>query len=121
MSIRLWQTASRDLARARLVLSPGGTRRGWVARCAWLIAALLVGAATSHFYWSQRIGPLRQQAVALQDLLQREQALEQSRLALRMSEARSRELERQIDALNQQLRESQQEVAFLRKAREGKH
>ena len=42
-----------------------------------------------------------------------ESFVQQARLALRMSEAHSRELERQIDALNQQLRESQQEVAFL--------
>jgi flagellar biosynthesis chaperone FliJ len=38
----------------------------------------------------------------------------------RLSEARSHELERQIDTLNQRLTESQDELAFFRKAREGK-
>jgi len=42
-------------------------------------------------------------------------------LQLRVSDARSQELERQIDALNQRLRECQEEVAFFRKTREGKH
>jgi len=42
-------------------------------------------------------------------------------LLLRVSEARSQELERQIDALNQRLRECQEELTFFRKARDGKH
>ena len=50
---------------------------------------------------------------------QREQ-IEQGGLALRLSQARGRELERQIDVLNQQLAESQEQLAFFRKAREGK-
>jgi chromosome segregation ATPase len=49
------------------------------------------------------------------------QQLDQARLALRLSSARSQELERQVDALNQRLRESTEELTFFRKAREGKH
>jgi hypothetical protein len=41
-------------------------------------------------------------------------------MGLRLADARSHELERQIDALNQKLTESQDELTFFRKAREGK-
>ena len=51
---------------------------------------------------------------------QPQQVQEQSHLLLRVSEARSQELERQIGALNQGLRECQEEVTFFRKARDGK-
>ena len=47
------------------------------------------------------------------------QQLEQARLGCGVAEARSQELERQIDALNQKLTESQDELTFFRKAREG--
>jgi hypothetical protein len=39
---------------------------------------------------------------------------------LRISDARSKELERQVDALNQRLRECSDELSFFRKARDGK-
>lgn len=120
MSTHLWHAAPKNLARIRLVLEPGRVRRGWIIWCALIIAAVLAGAAGSHFYWSQQLGQLQQQVVALNDLQQLQQALEQSRLQLRVSDARSQELERQIDALNQRLRECQEEVAFFRKTREGK-
>ena len=110
-----------DLARARLVLSKGSGGRGWIVWCALLVAALLAGAAGSHIYWSERYSRLQQQAVALKDLQQLQQGLEQSRLMQRVSDGRSQELERQIDALNQRLRECQEEVTFFRKARDGKH
>ena len=41
-------------------------------------------------------------------------------MAMQLSEARSAELERQIDALNQKLAESQEQLTFVRKAREGR-
>ena len=41
-------------------------------------------------------------------------------MGLRVADARSQELERQIDALNQKLTESQDELTFFRKAREGR-
>jgi hypothetical protein len=40
---------------------------------------------------------------------------------MRVSEARSEELERQIATLNRQLRECQQEVTFFRNTGNGKH
>lgn len=120
MSIRRWPVAQADLARSRLVLSPGGARRGWIVWCALILAALLAGAAGSHLYWSERFGQVQQQAVALDELRHLTQGLEQARLSLRVSDARSQELERQIDALNQQLHKCQEEVTFFRKARDGK-
>ncbi len=47
--------------------------------------------------------------------------LAEAQMALQLSEARSHELERQIDALNQKLAESQEQLTFVRKAREGRH
>ena len=110
-----------DLARARLVLSNGRAGRSRLVWCMLLVGALLAGAAGSHLYWSQRYGRLQQQAAELKDLQQLRQGLEQSRLMLRVSDGRSQELERQIDTLNQGLRECQEEVTFFRKTRDGKH
>lgn len=118
MPTRLWRSASRDLARARLVLAPGGARRGWIAWGVLVMLALLAGAGASHLVWRERFAGWQQQSVALKDLQQLQQGLEQSRLLLRLSDARSRELERQIDALNQRLRESQEELTFFRKTRD---
>jgi uncharacterized protein HemX len=120
MSTPFWRAASNNLARSRLVLSPGHTRRGGLVWCGLVIAALLIGAAGSYVYWREQLLPLQAQAAALQDLPQLQHALEQSRLQMRVSEARSAELERQIDALNQRLRESQDDLAFYRKAHDSK-
>ena len=54
------------------------------------------------------------------ELVQLRQQAEQARMGLRIADARSQELEKQIDALNQKLTESQDELTFFRKAREGK-
>jgi uncharacterized protein YlxW (UPF0749 family) len=50
-----------------------------------------------------------------------QKTLEQSRLEARMATAQTRELERQVDSLNRKLREQQDELAFFRKAGQGKH
>jgi len=124
MSTRLSRGASKDLARMQVVLSPGRAGRGWILWCALVIAAMLAGAAGDHFYWNEWFGqlqqPVQQPTVAPKELQQPQQVQEQSRLLLRVSEARSQELERQIGALNQGLRECQEEVTFFRKARDGK-
>ena len=114
------RAAPNPLAHVRLVLAPGHARRGWIAWCVLVVAALLAGAAGSSVYWSEQLGALQRQVVALKDLQPVQQGLEQSRLQMRVSEARSHELERQIDALNQRLRECQEELTFFRKARDGK-
>ena len=108
------------LASASLVLAPSAARRRRYALAGLAVtAALLAGAAGAHLYWRERIGAWKEHASALQELERAEQALEQSRLQLRLSDARSQELERAVDALNQQLREAREEVAFLRRARDG--
>jgi uncharacterized protein HemX len=121
MSIRPWRAASTDLARIKLVLSQGRARRGWIVWCALAVAALLAGAGVSELYWRQRLAPLQQQVAAMKDQQQLLEALEQSRLQMRVSEARSEELERQIGVLNRQLRECQQEFTFFRSTGSGKH
>ena len=121
MSTRPWRAASADLARIKLVLSRGGARNGWVVWCALVIAAASAGAGGGYLYWRQQLGPLQQQASAMKDQQQLLQGLEQSRLQMRVSEARSLELERQIAVLNKQLRECQEEVTFFRKAGGTKH
>jgi uncharacterized protein HemX len=121
MSIRSWRLApTTNLARARLVLASNPARRRWVWG-ALVVVACAAGAAGSHVYWVQRFDQLQEQAVALKDVQALQRQLEQSRLQLRVSDARSDELEHQIDALNQKLRESQEELTFFRKARDGKH
>jgi len=120
MSTRPWHAAT-DLARIKLVLSQGRARRGWIVWCALVVAALLAGAGGGDLYWRQRLGPLQEQAAAMKDQQQLVQGLEQSRLQMRVSEARSQELERQIGVLNRQLRECQEEVAFFRKTSGGKN
>ena len=121
VSIGFGRAATRDLTRVGLTLAP---KRASAPR--WLAALLLAGVAFAAGLGagellreptapvavrapapSAEIGPLRQQ-------------LEQARMGLRVADARSQELERQIDALNQKLTEAQDELTFFRKAREGR-
>ncbi len=62
----------------------------------------------------------RAPVVPAAELVTLRQQLDQARMGLRVAEARGQELEKQIDALNQKLTESQDELTFFRKAREGK-
>lgn len=102
MLIRTWRVAPKNLARVQIVSSPGRARRGRIEWSALVAAALLAGAAASHACW------------------QLQQAQDQSRLQIRVSEARGLELERQIDALNQRLCDCQEEFVLFRKAHNGK-
>jgi hypothetical protein len=116
--IRFHRTSSSPLSRARFVLAPGGTsRRRHLTLALAVTAALLTGAALADAYWRWRVGPLQDRTATLQELQGAERALEQSRLLQRVSAARGQELERTIDAQNGRLRELEEEVAFLRKAR----
>jgi uncharacterized protein HemX len=110
--------ATHRLTHAGLVLSPQRAGRGWLAALGLVLALAAAGAGG---YAAGRLQPQDVQRLghALRDNQGLQQALEQARLALRMSEARSQELERQIDALNQRLRECQDELTFFRKARDG--
>ena len=109
-----------DLTRIGLVLSHPRARRAWLARGALVIGGVLVGAAAATFYAAQPHGDPQSQAAATQDRQQLQHTLEQNQLTLRMAEARSQELERQIESLIQQVRECREELTFFRKARDGK-
>ena len=128
MSLRLRRKATRELTRIRLVLSPRRLHGGWFAFSA-LLAATVSIAATTHLVpgielpfvapvSSVAAGPVVAAAPDTSKAL--EKRLEQARLTLSISEARGQELERQVDALNQRLREAQDELTFFRTTREGK-
>jgi len=101
------------------VLSPRRGRRAWVVWLALLVVALLAAGGGYLHGWQQPRDVQRLADAAL-DKQRLQQALEQARLMLRVSEARGQELERQVDVLNQQLHKSQEELTFFRKAREGR-
>lgn len=63
----------------------------------------------------------RAPADALRDNQVLRQQIEQLELRYRLSESRSHELERQIDALNLQLRERQEALTFLRQSNDNRH
>ena len=127
MPFRLRRHASREITRIRLVLSPRRSQgRGLVFLA--LFAATLSVAAASHYLqgnelpWRAVSTPLPTRVAAAPDATRPlEKELEQTRLTLSVSEARGQELERQIDTLNQRLRETQDELTFFRKARGTKH
>jgi uncharacterized protein HemX len=116
------------LTHRSLVLLPRRLRGGWAAGMAMLIALQLAAAAAVGWYWQQRQAAVQAQERAHQrsesatqrQLGELQRELEQSRLQQRLSASRSHELERQIDALNRLLRESQEELGFLRQARVAK-
>lgn len=124
-SLRHLGSTTQRLTRRSLVLLPRRVRVGWAAGIALLIAAQLAAAA-GWWYWQQVSAQAQEQAhgrsqtAAQRQLGELQRELEQSHLQQRLSVSRSQELERQIDALNRLLRESQEELGFLRQARAAK-
>jgi len=120
-SLRLGRYATRELTRVGLVLAPRRHSGRWLVR--WAMLALVLGAAAglgwiAHAELSPQAAP-----VALgpsPEVMKLRRDSEQARLSLRVAEARAQELERQVDALNQRLREATEELTFFRKAREGR-
>ncbi|MEO7337312.1 MAG: hypothetical protein ABIV63_12085 [Caldimonas sp.] len=121
MSLRLRRHATRDLARIGMVLSPKHARRGLFAGSILLVAALSMGAGSGYFYAMQEPREAPAPATSPLELQQVQRRLDQSRMTLDLAAAHSHELERQIDALNQRLRESQDELTFFRKSGDRKH
>jgi phage shock protein A len=115
--------ATRRLTRVRLELMPQRGARRWLVRAVLLLAAGTAGAGVGVVALDPALA-LLQPAPAADELAAQIQPLrheiDQSRLALRLATARSQELERQVDALNQRLRESTEELTFFRKARESR-
>ncbi len=128
VSLRHRRSITQRLTRRSLVLLPRRVRVGWVTCIALLIAAQLAAAAAAWGYWQQRQAFVQAQERAherAESATQRQlsalgRELEQSRLQQRLSASHSQELERQVDALNRLLRESQEELGFLRQARVAK-
>jgi hypothetical protein len=112
---------TQHLTRSLLVLAPARSRGRW--RMPLLTVGLLASAAVAGHVHRDALAPWTPAAVAAAaapDDRPTPEMLEQARLALALAQARSHELERQIDALNQRLRESQEELTFFRKSRDVK-
>ena len=114
--------ASRELTRVGLTLAPR-RRPGRRALAALLLAAVAfsVGLGTGEVLREHAPAVAVQMPAAPNaELLALRQQLEQARMGGVVADARSQELEKQIDALNQKLTASQDELTFFRTAREGK-
>ena len=122
MSIGFGRGATRKLTHVGLTLAPVRRRGRWLVVPALVAAALTAGVAIGHVL---RDAPapvvVQRPASPPAELAALRQQLEEARMALRVADARSQELERQIDALNQKLTESQDQLTFFKKAREGRH
>ncbi len=115
--------ATERLTRNLLVLAPARAVAGWrLPLLATALAACLAVASHVHrevLPWTGQTaaGAATTSAPAF-DPLPLRQRIDQAELALQLSRAQVQELERQIDSLNHRLRESQEELAFFRPARE---
>jgi uncharacterized protein HemX len=121
VSIGFRRSATQDLSHVGLAVVPRRRRGRWLLVGALVLGALASGAGVGYVVRDRAIAPAPPPVSVAPELAALRQQLEQARLGLRLADARSRELERQIDVLNQRLTESQDELAFFRKAREGKH
>jgi hypothetical protein len=119
------RAATHDLTRVGLTLAPQprhGRRVVLLVAFVAFVAAAFAGGATLGELWRAQAPPVavRNPTAPNAELQQLRQQLEQAKLGLRVAEARGQELERQVDALSQKLTESQDELTFFRKAREGR-
>ncbi len=102
-------TPRRPHARRRTLL--------WVALFATTLAAAVSATDDLALPWPAPA----EDAAAPSDDGALKKALEHARMRLRLSEAHSRELERQIDTLNQRFRESQEQLSFIRSTRNARN
>jgi len=122
VSIGFGHQATRDLTRVGLTLAPRRrSGRGALVAMVLVAASFAAGLATTELLRERAPEVVvRVPAAPTAELVQLRQQLEQARMGLRVADARSEELEKQIDGLNPKLTESQDELTFFRKAREGK-
>ena len=120
MAIGFGHTASQRLSHVGLVVAPRRGASRWWLGVAVVVAALASGIAGGFLWRESAIPRALPPAASPAEVRALRDRLEQARLALRLSDARSRELEHQIDTLNQQLAESQEQLTFFRKSREGR-
>ena len=113
--------ATERLTRNLLVLAPARAVAGWrLPALAVTLAASVFVASHVHrdaLPWAHPALPAPSAATSFDALPLRKQ-IDQAELALQLSRAQVHELERQIDTLNQRLRETQEELAFFRQSRE---
>jgi hypothetical protein len=122
MSFGLGGTATRDLTHVGITLARQRRRGRWLLAPALVGLALTLGAVIGYVLHERAaLVVVATPAVADPALPPLRRQLAEAQMALQLSEARSHELERQIDALNQKLAESQEQLTFVRKAREGRH
>jgi hypothetical protein len=120
VSIGFRRSATQALTHVGLALTPRRSRGRWLIAPVLVLGSVAAGIGVGYVL-RDRATPLVQQTPGVAPELQAlRQQVEQARLGSRLSEARTQELEHQIDALNQRLTESQDELTFFRKAREGK-
>lgn len=114
--------ATSDLTRVGLTLAPPPRRARRIVLAIALATTALAAGALAGEMLRERVAPVvaHLPAPPTAELQQLRQQFEQTQMGLRVAEARGQELERQIDALNQKLTESQEELTFIRKAREGR-
>ena len=120
MAIGFGPTASQRLSHVGLVVAPRRRASRWWLGAAVVAVALMSGIAGGVFWRESVIPPPQAPAATPAEVRALRDQVEQGRLALRLADARSRELEHQIDTLNQQLAESQEQLTFFRKSREGR-
>ena len=117
--------ATRRLTQVSLELMPRRGARRWLLRSVLILGALGAGAAVGVVGRDQALAAMQAEAPTVDAVAAQIEPLrhevDQTRLALRLATARSQELERQVDALNQRLRETTEELTFFRKAREARH
>lgn len=121
MAIGFGRTATQQLSHVGLTVVPRRRASRWWLRAAVVAVVLASGVAAGYLFREHAIAPPPPPAASPAEVRALRDQLEQSRLAMRLSQARSRELERQIDTLNQKLTESQEQLTFFRKTREGRH
>ncbi len=116
--------ATERLTRNLLVLAPARAVAGWrLPMLAVALAASLTVASHVHrevLPWAEAAAPSTTgstHSAPASDPHALRQRADQAELALQLARAQVHELERQIDALNQRLRETQEELAFFRQTR----
>ena len=121
MSFGLAGTPTRELTHVGITLARQRRRGRWLLAPVIVAAALALGTAIGYLA-HERATPVvvARPATPAPELAPLRRELAGARMAMQLSEARSAELERQIDVLNQKLAESQEQLTFVRKAREGR-
>ncbi len=111
---------TRTLTGASLVLTRRSLPAGWIAFIALAAATLCAGVGGIQLLRDQQQLVEQNASTTREQTRQLQADLDKAQLLQQVAAARSEELEKQIDALYRELRDSEEELAFLRKPRESK-